>query len=306
VISAADRLVPDLESRGYRASVAPIGRMESLRESIETRRRSDGFDPGLERDYLSSFDFSPPAALPRVASIVLVAAFQPQAEVRFRWKGATVPVRIPPTYVHETDRSIERVLDEILGPAGFRWTRARIPEKPLAVRSGLARYGRHNVAVLPGWGSFFRPVAFFTDLPPGADTWREDALLERCVACRACRNACPTKAIPDDRFTVRAERCLTFLNERPGDFPAWLDPASHHCLVGCMACQAACPENRGFLDRIELLAEFSESETEEILSSRQAGHLSPETRSKFERLDFSEYLDFLGRNLRLLLDSSSS
>ena len=116
----------------------------------------------------------------------------------------------------------------------------------LAVRSGLAAYGRNNVTYVTGLGSFHRLSAFYSDMPCDGDEWHELRLLDRCVKCRLCHRLCPTGAIARDRFLLHAERCIVFHNEKPWTvpFPAWLDPAWHNCLVGCLLCQAKCPENR--------------------------------------------------------------
>jgi len=56
---------------------------------------------------------------------------------------------------------------------------------------------------------------------------------ERCQTCQACLRACPTGAIAVERFLVRAERCVTFRNEKPGSvpFPAWVNPTWQNCLA---------------------------------------------------------------------------
>ncbi len=53
----------------------------------------------------------------------------------------------------------------ILGPAGIEVARARIPVKLLAVRTGLAQYGRNNIAYVRNMGSLVRLDAFCTDAP---------------------------------------------------------------------------------------------------------------------------------------------
>ena len=297
-----ESLLSGLEAEGFRWSLVPIGRLNDLQSEIENWRREVGFDPDLERDYLSVFSFSPPDDFADAKSILEVAAPVPQIDVAFHRKGKPLLLRIPPTYLHDSDAAVERLIFESINPAGYRIVRARLPEKLLAVRSGLAKYGRNNIAYVQGMGSFHRPIAFFSDLPCERDSWHEETTLKRCKDCLICWKACPTGAIPNDRFLIRADRCITFLNERPGEFPEWLDPAAHHCVVGCMRCQRACPENRGVADWVEARGSFTEEETELLLGGAAVGnHLQAETRKKLEDLGLAEYSAFLDRNLRVLL-----
>ncbi len=126
---------------------------------------------------------------------------------------------------------------------------------------------------------------------------------DRCEKCAVCVNACPTGAIDPDRFIIRADRCITFMNERTGEFPAWLDPASHQCLVGCMRCQEACPENMNFRNWIVRKGSFTEEETGLLLSGKQP---SGETVEKLEALSLTEYLPVLPRNLKILLGANGT
>lgn len=298
-----ENLLSSLESKGFRGSITPIRHIQELRDEIETRRQKEGFDPNLEREYLSSFVFSPPAELPDAQSLLIVATPSPQIEITFHGKGKPFHLRIPPTYIHDTDAVVEKGIREILGRTGHGLARARVPEKLLAVRNGLAEYGRNNIAYVPGMGSFYRLIAFYTDLPCNNDSWREEKILDRCANCNACQTACPTGAIRDDRFLVQADRCLTFLNERPGDFPEWIDPSWHHCIVGCMRCQEICPENRRVKEWVEQKGSFTEEETEWLLAGKAAEDNLPEaTRKKLEDLDITEYKNLLQRNLGVLLN----
>jgi epoxyqueuosine reductase len=144
-------------------------------------------------------------------------------------KGFTLTLILPPTYLGATEvlRQIEGLLAECLAPEGYYVAPARLPRKILAVRSGLAEYGRNNIGYVPGMGSFFQLTVFYSELPCQEDTWREPRMMDRCQDCQACLTKCPTGAISSERFLLRAERCLVFHNERSSDhpFPDWIDPA---------------------------------------------------------------------------------
>ena len=179
------------------------------------------------------------------------------------------------------------VLEKALAPEGFSVARVPVPVKLLAVRTGLAEYGRNNIAYTQTLGSFVRLDTFATDadlVPPGGPRaglstflvggrdpatghWSPPRRMGSCGACKACYHACPTGCIPfpDTGVVIDAERCLTYLNEHEGEWPDWLDPAAHNALVGCMRCQLICPANKYHLRREKVVAEFDREETEVVL-----------------------------------------
>jgi epoxyqueuosine reductase len=298
----------ELQRRGYRGRVASIARLRYLEEEIATRRREGVFGEEFFEEYLSGFVFAPPEDMPGARSLIVVAVPDPPVRFTFMWKGRRFPLVVPPTYLRgrEVDKRAENALMEILGPAGYRVPPATVPKKLLAVRSGLAAYGKNNVTYVPGMGSFFRLAAFFSDLPPPADDgWREPALLERCRECELCRRACPTGAIGADRFLLHAERCITFHNEQPPEvpFPAWLAPAWHdNCIVGCLRCQRACPENEKVRTWFEDAASFSAEETALLLRGVPLERLPAETAEKLNRTGLARFVEYLPRNLGVLVE----
>jgi epoxyqueuosine reductase len=301
-----EELFSQLAERGYKGRIVSVQHLEDLQEEIEGRHRQGSFDKEFYQERLTGFTFSPPESLPEARSLIVVATPQPQFRVVFTWNGETLPLIIPPTYVGygETKKQVEDLLAEILGPAGHCVALTRLPEKLLAVRSGLGAYGKNNICYVPGMGSFHQLVTLYSDLPCQEDNWQELQMMESCQNCSACLRKCPTDAIPSERFLLRAERCITFHNERTGDFlfPAWLDPSWHNCLVGCLHCQRVCPQNKDFLEWIEEGAEFSQEETALILEGIPSDQLPAATVRKLEQLDLIEYLDTLPRNLSVLFD----
>ena len=153
---------------------------------------------------------------------------------------------MPPHYAgyRTVPDGLTAVVAEALAAGGHRAVRFEPPLKTLAAGSGLARYGRNNVAYVPGLGSYLMLAACATDAPPPAGTpWSEPRQLARCERCTACLRACPAGAIRADRFLLQTDRCLTSTNESEAPFPDWVDPAWHHAAVGCLRCQQSCPEN---------------------------------------------------------------
>ncbi len=296
-----EELLLNLTEHGYRGSIVSIQRLRDLQEEIEGRHRQGSFDEEFYQERLSWFDFGIPESLPKVTSLIVVAVPRPQSQAAFTWNGRLRALILPPTYVayDSTRKRVEDFLEGILEKKGYSIASTKLPLKLLAMRSGLGLYGRNNICYVSGFGSFLQLVAVYSDLPCENDGWREVKMLERCQNCNACRLNCPTGAIPSDRFLLRAERCIVFHNERKSSipFPAWMDPSWHNCLVGCLHCQRVCPENRDFLQWIEGREEFSEEETSLLLQGATLDQLPTETVGKLEKLDLTEYLDTLPRNL---------
>ena len=291
-----------LEERGYRSTVLPMEHIAQLKYEIEECLSQRRIDAGLYDKYLTYFEFDVTTSLPRACSIILTAAPQPQREITFHFNGHTNSVIIPPTYHNDTDNQINNILKNILNSNNYQLHPAALPLKLLAVHSGMARYGKNNIAYVEGLGSFVRLRAFLSDMPIGRGDWFEPRVMKECDRCKACLNECPTGAIAPDRFLIHAERCITFLNESSNDFPGWIDPAWHNSIIGCMKCQLVCPVNKRFVNWVAEGESFNEVETELILNGVTLDHIPPETTDKLNRSYMLEYLDVLPRNLRVLLE----
>ena len=293
-------IVNELEQQGFRGKIVSIEHLNDLKNDIDTLHRQGLFDEEFFSEELSGFDFTLPNSMPGVKSLIIAAAPQPQVRVSFTLKDKELPCIVPPTYSYATDRKIETLLLNQLAPAGLQVQMANIPRKLLAVRSGLAQYGKNNITYMEGLGSFYRLAAFVSDLVCPEDSWEELGFLNDCTHCDACTKACPGGAIGAGRFLIHAERCLTFHNERPPEFPAWLNPSWHHCLVGCMVCQKVCPVDKRFRKWIVDGPSFSAQETDLIMQNARRYELPGETVQKLDQLDMIEYLGVLGRNLQAL------
>ncbi len=297
----AATLVKLLEQEGCKGKIVSIEHLQELKNDIDALYRQGLFDEAFFAEELSGFDFTGSQNLPRAKSLIIAAAPQPQVRVIFKTAGKEVPCIIPPTYSYATDRKLEELLRLHLKPAGYRLKKAVVPWKLLAVRSGLAQYGKNNITYVAGLGSFYRLVAFVSDVPCAQDSWVQPQTLNDCSQCDACTRACPSAAIDSDRFLLHGERCITFHNERPGAFPAWLHASWHNCLVGCLVCQKVCPANKKLRKMVVEGAMFSESETAAILQGNSRELFPPGAVQKLERLDMIEYDGVLGRNLDVLI-----
>ena len=294
-----------LEEQGFRGRIISIEHVEELQQEIDALHRKNLLDEELYDTYLASFDFECRQKLPNARSLIIVSVPQPQVRVTFMRKDQSSPVIIPPTYAFSSDDHVADLLRAYLEPMRYGLQKVRLPQKLLAVRSGLARYGKNNITYVSGMGSFHRPVLFISDCPSRPGTWREPAPLDQCEKCSACVKACPSHAIAQDRFLLHAERCITFYNERTSPFPDWLSPSWHRCLVGCMVCQKACPANRDVMGWIREGPAFDNDETALLLEGATEDDLPARTLDTLRGLDMMEYLPVIGRNLKAVLKKSA-
>ena len=294
-----------LANTGFKSSIVSIQHLTDLQCDLENLLEQgilsrDFYDEIISR-YNLYFNFEPPADFPMAKSVIITAALQPKVNVKFQLSDQAYGVIIPPTYLYHTDKEVSDIISLYLRKYGYKIDTAKLPVKLLAVHSGLASYGRNNLAYIDGWGSFFRLKAFFSDLPCIEDNWREVKVMEYCNKCAACINKCPAGVIHQDRFLVSAEKCLTFFNEKSDNFPEWVNPAWHNCLIGCMRCQDVCPANKDYTKYVVPGGEFSEEETLMILKGVSKDKLPLETIEKLKKLCLLDDYNILQRNLEVLI-----
>jgi len=299
-IAELDKRLSDIDSVGR---VVSVEHLAELRDDIMEKYETGLLDKDIYNTYMTEFGYDNPYDLPGARSVVIVATPQPHSRLTFHLDGHSRSFIVPTNYAHGTDDIVKKALADLLEKGGFGIRRAHLPLKPLAVRSGLASYGKNNITYVDGMGSYFRLIAFYTDFPFEEDSWGETTLAKRCGNCVACIKKCPTGAIDPDRFLIRAERCLTFHNESENDIAENIDSSVHHCLIGCLYCQKYCPLNREFGEYIEKSSVFSGDETEQILNGNSNASLAPETRAKLDKPGLHYGIKIVARNLRLLLEN---
>lgn len=305
---AIKELHQHLADGGFKSSVVSTQHLSDLRGDLENLLEQGILNKDFYDDIISRYglhwNFEPPADFLSAKSIIITAVPQPKVDVKFKSSGKTFSTIIPPTYLHDTDNKASNILAHHLGNYGYKVVDAQLPVKLLAVHTGLASYGRNNIAYIDGWGSYFRLRAFFSDIPCNTDNWQELKMMELCEKCNACIKRCPTNAIAKDRFLIDATRCITYFNEGEDDFPEWIDPTWHNCLIGCMICQDVCPANKDYTNWIVPGGEFSEEETLMILKNVSEDKLPSETIEKLKKLDLLGGYDLLQRNLGVLISKT--
>jgi len=286
---------------GYQSRAVSIDHLQLLQKQIDEQYSRGLLENQFFKERLDWFRFQVPDSLPKAQSIIVVAVPRPQTRAVFTWNGIKRPLILPPTYTayNTVTEQVQNSLAKMLSEKGYAVAGTALPLKLLATRSGLGQYGRNNICYVSGMGSFLQLIAVYSDMPCEKDSWQEPSMLQACEKCDLCRRACPTGAIPPDRFLLRAERCISYHNEKKGDipFPSWMDLSWHNCIEGCMRCQRACPLDRQFLDWVGDEEEFSEQETALLLKGASRERLPEETIRKLAHLDILNDLGILPRNL---------
>ena len=297
--------------RGYRIAVGPAEVIGEVKATIRTRRDNGELDRRFAGAWLGWLDTPGDTATRGTAalSVLAVAVPSPACRVRFAHDDGAITAVIPPTY-REDGGADERLMDELA--ATFPALRGelqpvRAGRKAIAVRLGLSVYGVNNITYTPGLGSFVRLTVLESAVelaPFRAAPAATGGQMDACESCGHCRDACPTGAIGSDRFLLRAERCITSVNERPGPWPPWIPGSAHNCLVGCMICQEICTCNDGLLNVRDTGVEFTREETRALLDGAWESSVAAEgIRARLAAIGLAGYSDVIGRNLGALVAS---
>lgn len=278
-------------------------RITEIKNEISGLYKKDKINKALYKDYLQGFEYGMKAGSFKPRSIITIATRRPQHRVYFNIGDRRISTSIPPTYVDykKIYKKTGTLLNKFLLNTGHKAVRARLPEKLVAVRGGLARYGKNNISYIGDFGSFYQLTSFFSDMECAGDNWHKKKELEECRDCLSCLKNCPTGAISAKQFILRSGKCLTYHNESEKSFPEWIDPRSHNCLIGCMRCQDVCPCNKSFSDWIEDLEEFTVVETESILECLPGEKLPSSVTRKIDNLNMEWLAGRITRNLKALL-----
>ncbi|GAI72142.1 unnamed protein product [marine sediment metagenome] len=136
-----------LEAKGYKGKIVSAKHIPELQRDIKKFNEQKLLDPNFYEEYKDYFEFQPEAEFGEIKSLFIITVPQPQYKVIFHWNNQEIPLIVPPTYLHgraAIDKT-KAFLTEILKPSGYNVEFARVPQKTLAVRVGLAEYGRNNI-----------------------------------------------------------------------------------------------------------------------------------------------------------------
>ncbi|MEW6525000.1 MAG: 4Fe-4S double cluster binding domain-containing protein [Bacillota bacterium] len=295
-----DQLENWARARGYRAAQVALASLQAVLDELAARHERGEFAPGIRTRLANALLAKWPLSS-RAKSLVLVAVPAPVHSIVFDTGQGELEATVPPTYAYFGNTAL-MVRTQLQQALGEHFWPARVPLKALAVRAGLARYGRNNLVYVADLGSFIQLLGFESDLEvePGR-AGLEPELLAQCAGCRVCREHCPTGAIGQDRVLLHAEKCLSLVNQAPGDWPDWVLPSVHNSLLGCMACQDLCPANQG--RRVKaVLGRVPPAETQALLQGgREAEALQEALEARFRDWGLQCGVEVMSRNLRVLL-----
>ena len=160
----------------YRYRTLSIGHFAELRQDVETLKANAQLsDHPTFRSYIDNKTYPLPEDFPEAKSVIVLAVYTPLMRVNFTCKGMTEEILVPPQYSDDgqTLEGIEAMVrNDIVKDPACRVERAQgVLLKRLAVRSGLARYGKNNIAYVDGMGSFLTLFAFVTNKVFKEDHW---------------------------------------------------------------------------------------------------------------------------------------
>ncbi len=120
---------------------------------------------------------------------------------------------------------------------------APVLERSIAYMSGVGFFGKNNMLIVPGYGSYvFLMEIFTTAFIP----FPEPSIVpDQCGECEKCINACPTGALKKP-YCFDARLCLSYITieDRSDSVKESFAEKMSPFFVGCDRCQQVCPFNK--------------------------------------------------------------
>ncbi len=145
--------------------------------------------------------------------------------------------------LHPRLRQLGDLLKQLAPAAKVRGVVDTAPllEREFGQQAGLGWIGKNTMLINRHSGSWFFLAALITDQWLAYDV---PETVNRCGTCRACLDACPTRALVAPGV-LDARRCLSYRTiELRGSLPPAWRREMRDWLFGCDVCQEVCPWNR--------------------------------------------------------------
>ncbi len=154
-----DAIEKGFREAGFGHRVVGVEVVENLNETFAMLLERGLLSESLYKEYADSLRFEPPPRVPAVRSLVVAATPSPPVKVRFHLADGPLEAVIPPTYISSASRArCLRLLEEVLGPAGFlggpgagAGEVARRPDRIGRVRAQQHRLRAERSAASPDW-----------------------------------------------------------------------------------------------------------------------------------------------------------
>lgn len=140
-------------------------------------------------------------------------------------------------------RKLLRFISDEFGPCNGRpfVDSAPVLERAWARRAGLGWIGKNSNLISVEHGSFFFIGELFVDIELPYDSPKKES--DHCGTCTKCIDACPTKAIVENRV-IDARKCISYQTiELKDELDANLKGKFENWIFGCDICQDVCPWN---------------------------------------------------------------
>jgi len=294
-------VLKNLNNSHIRAVLVPVSRLADIKNEIIKFREKEELNDFQKYIVYERYILDLPALSFKPESILVAAAKYKFIYVKFIWQGKTATdiFRLP-----ENENEIPDIIRNhgFLSSEEIFW----LPQKRIAVQSGLAEYGRNNIVYVPDWGSFFGIYTYITDIPLSENhVWRDAVCMDICNSCGSCIRDCPTGAISKDRFLIDNEICIPRIVEMEQPLPEGVPSNAIHSLNGCLRCQLECVPNKMILESIKDEIIFDEYETNLMLEGVLRENLPHETQEKLNSFNMRDW-NYKGipRNLKIMLDNA--
>lgn len=237
--------------------------------------------------------------------IVLSYPYHSISKVTLHYDNRTLNTTIPAGYYnyYQKNQQFYDKLTDTLKANNIQYVDINIPLKNLAVRLGLAEYGRNNVTYVDGYGSYHYLIAVACD-KRFTETYNpklnEPHQMIECASCNLCINSCPMGAISENNYLIDMQKCISLYNQELNEWPNWILKEKVRFLIACGACQMCCPRNHGLIKQINTY-EFSVEETMAIVNDVPKDNLIwNKITNKMSDIGLSGFEDYVYHNIKML------